>query len=94
MCNLLKHYEISKLGFFGIDPLLIFFQFWHFGVHFIILNSQFYEDCSLTKELAESQDLWLEKELAKTAKHKVIFQHIPWYVESQLPISPLTTYLI
>jgi len=61
---------------FGDD----YFSFWHFGVHFIILNSQFYEDCSLTKELAEAQDLWLEKELAKTAKHKVIFQHIPWFV--------------
>ena len=34
---------------FGDD----YFSFWHGGVHFIVLNSQFYEDSSLTKDLAE-----------------------------------------
>uniref|UniRef100_T1JHV3 Calcineurin-like phosphoesterase domain-containing protein n=1 Tax=Strigamia maritima TaxID=126957 RepID=T1JHV3_STRMM len=33
-------------------------------------------------ELAQEQDIWLEGQLAlaKTAKHAVIFQHIPWFV--------------
>ena len=42
---------------FGDD----YFSFWHNGVHFIVLNSQLYEDCSLTKDLAEAQDNWLGK---------------------------------
>ena len=40
---------------FGDD----YFSFWHQGVHFIVLNSQLYEDCSLTKDLAKAQDDWL-----------------------------------
>ena len=40
---------------FGDD----YFSFWHSGVQFIVLNSQLYEDCSLTKDLALAQDNWL-----------------------------------
>jgi len=62
---------------FGDD----YFSFWHGGVHFMVLNSQFYEDCSLTQDLADEQDKWLDDQLTKPAAHKVIFQHIPWFVE-------------
>ena len=58
----------------------LYFAFWYGGVHFIVLNSQLYEDCSLTKDVAESQDRWLDAQLAKPAAHKVVFQHIPWFV--------------
>jgi len=60
---------------FGDD----YFSFWLGGVHFIVLNSQFYEDCSLTQDLADKQDEWLDAQLVKPAHHKVIFQHIPWF---------------
>ena len=40
---------------FGDD----YFSFWYSGVHFIVLNSQLYEDCTLTKDLAIAQDEWL-----------------------------------
>ena len=63
---------------FGDD----YFSFWQGGVHFLVLNSQLYEDCSLTADLAAEQDKWLEEELAKGATHKIIFQHIPWFLES------------
>lgn len=49
---------------FGDD----YFSFWHNGVHFIVINSQFYEDSSLTKDLAEKQDLWLAEMLEVTQK--------------------------
>jgi len=62
---------------FGDD----YFSFWFQGVQFITLNSQYFQDCSLTKDLAAEQDKWLEKQLAKKAKHKVMFQHIPWFLE-------------
>lgn len=63
---------------FGDD----YFSFWYGGVHFIVLNSQLYEDCSLVKDLAIAQDKWLDEELAKTAKQKIIFQHIPWFLKT------------
>lgn len=63
---------------FGDD----YFSFWHQGVHFIVLNSQLYENCSLTKDLAKAQDDWLDYQLTKNAKHKLMFQHIPWFLKS------------
>lgn len=63
---------------FGDD----YFSFWHSGVQFIVLNSQLYEDCSLTKDLALAQDNWLDIELSKSAKHKMVFQHIPWFLKT------------
>lgn len=66
---------------FGDD----YFSFWHGGIHFIVLNSQFYEDSSLTKELAEKQEVWLTEQLElskqKGAVHTVVFQHIPWFLK-------------
>lgn len=61
---------------FGDD----YFSFWFGGVHFIVLNSQFYEDASMVPELAKAHESWLEGELAKAATHKFVFQHIPWFV--------------
>ena len=62
---------------FGSD----YFSFWKNGVHFIVLNSQLYEDSSRVPTLAEEQEAWLNRELAKPAAHKVVFQHIPWFVQ-------------
>ena len=61
-----------------------YFSFWHNKVLFIVLNSQFYEDCSLTEDLASLQDSWLEDRLkdAKNAKYTFIFQHIPWFLQT------------
>jgi len=56
-----------------------YFAFWKGGVHFIVINSQFYMDGSQVQEMVREQDEWLEKELAKPAVHKVVFQHIPWF---------------
>jgi len=63
---------------FGDD----YFSFWFGGVHFIVLNSQLYEDYSLVEDHAVAQDKWLDEELEKSAKHKVIFQHIPWFLKT------------
>ena len=40
---------------FGDD----YFSFWFGGVHFIVLNSQLYEDYSLVEDHAVAQDKWL-----------------------------------
>jgi UDP-2,3-diacylglucosamine pyrophosphatase LpxH len=61
-----------------------YFSFWISGVLFIVLNSQFYEDCSLTPDMAEEQDKWLDGQLAlakSKAKHTIVFQHIPWFLK-------------
>jgi len=62
-----------------------YFRFWIRGCLFIVLNSQFYEDCSLTQDLAQEQDDWLDdilKNEAKEAKHTFVFQHIPWFLKN------------
>ena len=60
-----------------------YFSFWYNKCLFIVLNSQFYEDCSLTEDLAALQDSWLEERLkeAKSAKYTFVFQHIPWFLK-------------
>lgn len=67
---------------FGDD----YFSFWVGGVFFIVLNSQFYEDSSKTAELAAEQDRWLEEQLEvvrrEKPQHAVVFQHIPWFLNS------------
>ena len=35
----------------------------------------------MVPELAKAHESWLEGELAKDATHKVVFQHIPWFVK-------------
>ena len=49
---------------FGDD----YFSFWVQGCHFLVLNSQFYEDSSLVPELAKEHDKWLDSELEKSKK--------------------------
>ncbi|RWS15909.1 purple acid phosphatase-like protein [Dinothrombium tinctorium] len=64
---------------FGDD----YFVFWYDGVMFIVLNSQYYEDRSQTKEIAEKQDQWLDDVLKQAHKyrHVIVFQHIPWFLQ-------------
>ena len=61
-----------------------YFSFWTHGCLFIVLNSQLYEDCSLTEDLASEQDEWLDQVLLETAKAKYtfVFQHIPWFLKT------------
>ena len=60
-----------------------YFSFWNHGCLFIVLNSQFYEDSSLTQDLSDEQDKWLDETLKQTqeAKHTFVFQHIPWFLK-------------
>ena len=61
-----------------------YFSFWTHGCLFIVLNSQLYEDCSLTEDLASEQDEWLDQVLLETekAKYTFVFQHIPWFLKT------------
>ncbi|GFY48752.1 hypothetical protein TNIN_295511 [Trichonephila inaurata madagascariensis] len=67
---------------FGDD----YFSFFCNGVMFIVLNSQYYKDPSLVKDIAQEQDKWLDEQLkeAKSGKYKhvIVFQHIPWFLKS------------
>lgn len=67
---------------FGDD----YFSFWVSGVLMIVLNSQFYENRTEVKELAEEQDKWLDNLLEEAQssgyKHIIVFQHIPWFLET------------
>jgi len=64
-----------------------YFDFWVAGVQFLVLNSQFFKDGSRAGDLPSQQLDWLERrlsasnELSIKAKHKVIFQHIPWFLK-------------
>lgn len=65
---------------FGDD----YFVFWCGGVMCIVINSHFYENPSLVKELEEEHSSWLDQQLeeAKSGgyKHVIVFQHIPWFL--------------
>ncbi|OQR67352.1 calcineurin phosphoesterase domain-containing protein 1-like [Tropilaelaps mercedesae] len=67
---------------FGSDD---YFTFWCGGIFNIVLNSQFFEDCSQVPDLAEQHMLWIDRQLAvakeKAATHVVIFQHIPFFLQ-------------
>lgn len=67
---------------FGDD----FFSFWSGGVFFIVINSQYHEDASLVTEAAGEQEAWLEQQLeiaeSGKCKYSVVFQHIPYFVET------------
>lgn len=63
------------------------FSFWHGGVHFLVLNSQYYAHSENVPDLAKAHDDWLDQQLAeskekKGSKHVVLFQHIPWFHDS------------
>lgn len=66
---------------FGDD----YFSFSCGGVLFVVLNSQYFQDSSLVKDLAQKQNEWLDTVLdsfkSKNYKHLVIFQHIPWFLK-------------
>lgn len=66
---------------FGDD----YFYFCFKGVFFIVLNSQFYVDSTNVPDLYEAHEHWLEEVLnleeRKKAKHTVIFQHVPWFLD-------------
>ncbi|KAK2866324.1 hypothetical protein Q7C36_002380 [Tachysurus vachellii] len=63
-----------------------YFSFWVGGVLFLVLNSQLFFDASGCPQLEEAHEVWLEKQLQKAAKssarHVIIFQHIPLYLRS------------
>lgn len=65
---------------FGDD----YFAFWVDGVMFIVINVQYYKDCSLTKELAAHHERWIDQKLIEANennyKHIIVFQHIPWFI--------------
>ena len=54
------------------------------GVLFIVLNSQFYEDPQHVEGERAAQDAWLEDQLklVPAHKHTVVFQHIPWFLNT------------
>ena len=70
-------------GRFGDDYL----SFWLGGVKYVCVNTQLYKDASLCGDVADEQELWLEKELEKDnvegAKHVVVFSHIMPFVENK-----------
>ena len=56
------------------------------GLFCIVINSQYYHDPQFVPDIAEEHDKWLDEQLA-TAKsekfqHSVVFQHIPWFLET------------
>ncbi|KAK3529700.1 hypothetical protein QTP70_033665 [Hemibagrus guttatus] len=63
-----------------------YFSFWVGGVLCLVLNSQLFFDASGCPQLEEAHEVWLEKQLQKAAKssarHVIIFQHIPLYLKS------------
>ncbi|KAL1463212.1 hypothetical protein WDU94_014987 [Cyamophila willieti] len=62
-----------------------YFSFHCGGVHFIILNSQYYKDHTHVPELYDAQNQWLDQiltEVKQEEKRAVVFQHIPWFVET------------
>lgn len=75
----------SKCGVFHkIRFTITLIIFINIGVFFIVLNSQYYKDGTLVEDIKKDHDLWLDKQLklAKTAKHTVVFQHIPLFLLS------------
>lgn len=61
-----------------------YYSFWVGGVFFIVLNSQYYQDGSLVPDLKKDHESWLAEQLktVKSAKHSVVFQHIPWFLKN------------
>lgn len=58
------------------------------GVLFLVLNSQYYEDHSQVQEEYEKQETWLEQQLQslkaekRDCSHCIVFQHIPWFLNT------------
>ncbi|XP_057307884.1 serine/threonine-protein phosphatase CPPED1-like [Hydractinia symbiolongicarpus] len=67
---------------FGDD----YFSFWVGGVLFIVLNSQLYADHINVPDEYEKQDKWIDTQLnivrSKECKHCIVFQHIPWFLQT------------
>ena len=51
---------------------------------FLVINSQYYKDGSLVEDLRKEHHRWLDEQLklATTAKHAVVFLHIPLFLKS------------
>lgn len=62
------------------------FMFYILGVFFIVINSQYFKDPSEIKDIAEKQEKWFDEQLQLVkkvnAKHTVLFQHIPWFLNN------------
>ncbi|CAF0824085.1 unnamed protein product [Adineta ricciae] len=64
---------------FGDD----YFDFYCSGVHCIVLNSQFYAHSANVEDLKSQHEQWLDRVLKDhSAKHTIIFQHIPWFLRT------------
>ena len=62
---------------FGDD----YFDFYCSGVHCIVLNSQFYAHSANVEDLKAEHERWLDGVLKEEkAKHVIVFQHIPWFL--------------
>uniref|UniRef100_A0A8D0GQS5 Serine/threonine-protein phosphatase CPPED1 n=1 Tax=Sphenodon punctatus TaxID=8508 RepID=A0A8D0GQS5_SPHPU len=63
-----------------------YFSFWVGGVFFLVLNSQLYFDSTKCPELKQTQDEWLNGQLAvaeqRNCKHAIVFQHIPLFLQN------------
>lgn len=61
-----------------------YFSFWVGGVYYLVLNSQYYMDSSLTLDQRAAQDRWLETALAvaqqRRPKHVVVLTHVPPFI--------------
>ncbi|KAL0271103.1 UNVERIFIED_CONTAM: hypothetical protein PYX00_008310 [Menopon gallinae] len=67
---------------FGDD----YFSFYCGGILFLVINSQYYFDPSQVLDLADEHNKWIEKKFEEAKKNGVkrlvIFQHIPWFINS------------
>lgn len=63
-----------------------YFSFWVGGVLCLVLNSQLFFDASACPKLEQAQEEWLEEQLQKaarsSARHVLVFQHIPLYLKT------------
>jgi len=64
-----------------------YFGLWCGGMRALVLNAQLFSDPRDAMAQQAEQEAWLLKELAlikqNKTKHAVIFQHIPWFIESE-----------
>jgi hypothetical protein len=64
---------------FGDD----YYDFYCSGVHCIVLNTQFYVHSLNVEDLKLKHEQWLDDVLKdKQSKHIIIFQHIPWFLQT------------
>ncbi|KAF4532926.1 hypothetical protein B566_EDAN015638 [Ephemera danica] len=79
----------------GDIPTNDYYSFWCGGVLCLVVNSQLWANGTQVPELAAAQDKWLEQQLQEIKQgvshpSALIFQHIPWFLNS--PDEPATEY--